>query len=172
MLYLLKKFFSRFLRDEKSKKRFAEVARQYVAITGLNIEVFDKTLEGLGKIHNFFEDSLPNERLQSMDPLLIEDNIAMACYTRYFHAARYCRQATAYPFRPDVDPNGDLERLRGASYVHTEDNAVQYLGKKVDNGKTKYSCLSLIDGVYLRIRYTDILTSAQRDFKKGMLSKL
>lgn len=128
---------SRFLRDEGSKNRYAGILRQYVAITGLNTDVFNKTLEGLEKIHRFFEDSLPNEELQPMIPLSIEDNAAMACHTRYFHSTRYCRQAIAYPFGSGVDPNGDLERLQGTSYVHTEDNAVQYLEKKIDEGRTK-----------------------------------
>jgi hypothetical protein len=129
------------LRDDKSKNRYASVARQYVAITGLNTEAFDKVMEGLGQIHNFFEDSLPHERLQPMIPLLMDDNYAFACHTRYFLSTRYCSQSTAYPFSQDVDPNGHLERLGGASYIHTEDNAVQYLGKKYDRGKTRYNWL-------------------------------
>ena len=129
--------FSRCLHDERSKNRYAGIIRQYVAISGLNIEVFNQLLDGLGKIHRFFKDSLPNKRLQPMIPLVIEDNVAMVCHTRYFHPTRYCRSATALLFGPGVDPKGYLEQLQGTSYIHTKDNVVQYLGKKSDEGGTR-----------------------------------
>lgn len=130
-------YFSRFLRDEQSRNHYAGVIRQYVAITGLNVEDFNKILEGLGRIHRHFEDSLPNDNFQPVAPLIIDDNITMACHTRYFNAIRHCRSAVAYPLGADVDPNGELEHLRGTSHIHTEDNAVQYLGKRIEEEKTK-----------------------------------
>lgn len=133
-------YISQIFKDERSRNRYAGFVRQYVAITGLNIEDFNKVLDGLGKVHSFFEDSLPNKCLQPMVPLIIEENVAMACHTRYFHPTRYSSSTPAHPFGPGVDPDGDLERLQGTSYIHTEDNAVQYLGKKFDiEGGTRYS---------------------------------
>jgi hypothetical protein len=106
--------------------------RQYVALTGLNLEDFNKTLEGLGKVHRFFEDLLPGNKLQPMETLSIDGNLALACHTRYFRERRHCRSAVPYPFGPGVDPNKDLERLGGDLYIHTEENVVQYLGRKTD----------------------------------------
>lgn len=108
-----------------------------MAITGLNINDFNKIIEGIAKIHSFFEDSLPNESLQPMIPLVMEENVAMACHTRYFHATRFYKSAIPHPLGSGVDPNGDLQLLQGDSYVHTEDNVVQYLEKKFDDGRIK-----------------------------------
>ena len=129
--------FSGLLQDQRKTNRYAGIIQQYVAVSGLNIEEFNKILDGLGKIHGFFGDSLPNKRLQPISPLVIEDNVAVACHTRYFSSARYCRSATAHPFGPGVDPNGELEKLQGTSFIHTEDNAVQYMGKKFNGGETR-----------------------------------
>lgn len=131
--YLL--FRSRFLKDEKSKYRYAGFIRQYVAISGLNICEFDKTLQGLDKVHRFFSDSLPKSNLEPMEPLLIDENLAMACHTRYFLRNRFCKSKKPHPFGPGVDPSGDLDRLAGNSYTHTDENDVQYLEKKVDSEK-------------------------------------
>ena len=121
----------------KSKDRLAGFIRQYVAITGLNIADFNKTLEGIGKIHRLFGDALPDITLEPMVPLLIHDHLAMACHTRYFLPSRLCISLNPHPFGPGVDPNGDLEKLKGTSYVHTEDNVVQYLGKRTFEGESK-----------------------------------
>jgi hypothetical protein len=78
-----------------------------------------------------------------MVPFTIDDSAAMACYTRYFLRSRSCKSLTPRQFGPGVDPNGDLEKLQGSLYVHTEDNAVQYLGEKPEKkeGKSKYDAL-------------------------------
>jgi len=101
------------------------------------MEDFNKTLEGFGRIHRYFEDSLPNDRIQPIIPLLIDENISIACHTRYFSSIRHHRSTIGFPFGPDVDPNGNLEKLSGSSYIHTEDNAVQYLEEKTEDGKKK-----------------------------------
>lgn len=128
--------FRQTLGDVKSKKKHAGSIRQYVAITGLNLEDFDRTMEGLGKVHRYFENSLPSHILEPMIPLF-DDYVAFGCHSRYFNSIRHGKSIISHPFGPDVDPNGDLELLRGDSHIHTEDNVVQYLGKKVDDGKTK-----------------------------------
>ena len=125
------------MRNEQSRGRYAAVVRQYVAITGLNIEDFNKLLESIERVHRYFGDCLPNNCLQPIAPLLIDDNIAMACYTRYFNPIRHGKTTASYPFGQGVDPNGELMQLGGSSYIHTEDNAIQYLEKKIENEKPK-----------------------------------
>jgi len=124
--------------NKASRARYATVIRQYVAITGLNLEAFQKTLEGQEKIHAFFQDSLPNQTLQPTSSISFHKNLAMACYTRYFQSTTIYRPLFPHPFGPGVDPNGDLNRLRGDTYMHIEDNVVQYLGRKFDDGVAKY----------------------------------
>ena len=86
-------------------------------------------------MHRFFEDTLSRFKMEPLEPVTIHENLTMPCYTRYFHPYRFCKSAAPYPFGPGVDPDRVLEQLGGAAYVHTEDNAVQYLGKKVDQEK-------------------------------------
>lgn len=161
-------------RDEKNKRRFTQHIRQYVALTGLNLEEFNRTIDGLRKIHKYFEDKLPKFKIEPIHPLTNRSNVALACYTRYFKESRYCRTTVACPFGPGVDPNGDLDRLAHDNFIHTEDNSVQYLKKQVDvDGSVKYVSFQitrqLIDSL---LSIADISTFIQFFFKWGILSKL
>lgn len=120
------------LRNDNSKRKLASYIRQYVAVTGLGLEEFNKTLEGLSKVHTYFEDILQTKKFDPLDSFSVGENVSLSCYTRYFQARRYCRSAVKQPFGPGVDPNGDLYTLGGDSFVHTEENVVQYLGIKVN----------------------------------------
>ena len=139
------------LQDDKSKKRYAGHIQQYVAITGLNLKDFNLTMEGLEKVHRYFEDSLPNNHLEPMTPLFYDDYLAFGCHSRYFLPTCHCKSTIPHQFGPNVDPNGDLEFLSGDSHIHTEDNAVQYLEKKVDEGRSKYTYLFQNRFLYLSI---------------------
>jgi hypothetical protein len=125
-------FFSHSLRDKKSKHRYANCICQYVALTGLNQEEFNKMLNGLMKVCSYFEDALPNYGIEPIEPLTIHNNIVMACYIQYFKPSCYCKTPVPYPFGPGVDPNGHLVVLTGNGFIHMENNSVQYLRKKVD----------------------------------------
>jgi hypothetical protein len=46
----------------------------------LNLEEFNKTLDGLMKVCSYFEDALPNYEMEPIEPLTIHNNITMACY--------------------------------------------------------------------------------------------
>jgi hypothetical protein len=72
-------FFSHSLQDKKSKHRYANCICQYVALMGLNLEEFNKTLDGLMK-RSYFKDALPNYKIEPVETLTIHNNIAMACY--------------------------------------------------------------------------------------------
>ena len=183
--------FRQFMGNKASRARYATVIRQYVAITGLNLEAFQKTLEGQEKIHAFFQDSLPNQTLQPTSSISFHKNLAMACYTRYFQSTTLYRPLFPHPFGPGVDPNGDLSRLCGDTYMHTEDNVVQYLSRKFDDGVARYISflflfsLKLKNFGHLKFTYSlthlltifffffnffwaGISTSIQRVFKRGI----
>ena len=98
-------------RDEGSKQRYTGIIRQYVALTGLGIEEFNSTLTGLARVHKYFKDVLPADKLERLDPFSLHGYLALACHTRYFHAHRLCQSAVAIPFGPGVDPSGVLERM-------------------------------------------------------------
>lgn len=117
----------------------ARNVRQYVAITGFDSESFAKTLAGLARVRRLFEDSLPINKLDSLQLVSMDGIPALSCHTRYFTTRRDCSSTILQNFGPHVDPNGDLEKLKGEDFVHTEDNIVQYLGKKEENEET--SCV-------------------------------
>lgn len=127
---------SHLLRNEKRRQRYAGYIRQYIALTGLDHEEFNESLGGFVKVHRYFQDALPTDKLHPLEPLSINGARALACHTRYFNARRYCQSAVSLPFGPWVDPNDDLKRIAGNSYIHTEDNVVQYLGRKTDDEKS------------------------------------
>ncbi|KAF8798316.1 hypothetical protein BYT27DRAFT_7123499, partial [Phlegmacium glaucopus] len=110
--------------------------RQYIAVTGIGLEEFNQILQGFGRVHNFFEDVLPVDKLERLELFSINGNLALACHTRYFQARCYCRSAVPQPFGPGVDPNGDLEQIGRDLFIHTEDNVVQYLARKNDTGQS------------------------------------
>ena len=87
-------------------------------------------------MHKYFEDVLPAGKLEPLEFFILHEYLALACYTRYFMACRYCQSAVAIAFGLGVDPNGNLERIGGDSYIHMEDNVVQYLGIKTDEEKS------------------------------------
>jgi hypothetical protein len=102
------------------------------------LDLFDKTLEGLARVHRCFGDLLPDGNLERIQAVSIDGSTALACHTRYFTARRSSHFIDQQPFGPGVDPNGYLENLRGDAYIHTQDNVVQYLGKKEIESGTSY----------------------------------
>ncbi|KAF8802306.1 hypothetical protein BYT27DRAFT_7050192, partial [Phlegmacium glaucopus] len=112
-----------------SKNRYAKFIQQYVAVTGIGLEEFSKVLSGLTRVHQYFEDLLPANKLEQLEPFSINGNLTLACHTRYFQSHRHCQSADPHPFGPGVDPNDDIKQIGGDLYIHTEDNVVQYLAR-------------------------------------------
>jgi len=121
-------------RDEASKNRYAAYIRQYIAITGLGLPEFNDMLTGLARVHKYFEDVLHSKKLEPLEPFVLNGHLSLACHTRYFTLRRLCRSEVPRAFGLGVDPHGDLARIGGDSHIHTEDNIVQYLTEKQDNG--------------------------------------
>ena len=115
---------------QRRNQHFAAYVCQYVAVTGIDLDLFNKTLEAHEKVHRCFSDLLPGGDLEALQPLSINGLSALPCHTRYFTFRRSCQTAVDRPFSPGVDPIGSLEKLKGTGYIHTEDNVVQYLGLK------------------------------------------
>jgi len=69
------------VRDNGSKQRYAGYIRQYIALTGLGLEEFNQVLMGLARAHKYFEDFLPLNKLELLEPFTINGNLALACHT-------------------------------------------------------------------------------------------
>ena len=157
--------------EKKRNQNLAAFVRQYVALTGLDMECFSKTLEAAARVHRFFEDFLSIEKLEPFQPISIDGFDVLACHTRYFMPRRNCRLLVEQPFGPGVDPNGDLERIKGNTYIHTEDNIVQYLEEKKKNDELMcVICENFFFFDIFKFCYIDIKTSIQLDFRRETLS--
>jgi hypothetical protein len=137
------------LNDPRRSQKFAAVARQHVALTGLNLEFFNDTLEGLARVHRFFQDSLPFDALEPFQIPTTDGFSILTSHTRYFTPRRNCCSPIIRTFGPNIDPNGDLESLKGHNYVHTEDNIVQYLYEKKTSNET--SCVIILEKFFVEI---------------------
>ena len=135
-LYRIEKYTRSVGNNKRQNRNYAGFIRQYVALSGLNLDSFNKSLEAFAKVHHSFGDLLPADKLESLPTISIDGFAALRCHTRYFTSRRNCpSRFVEQPFGPGVDPNGDLEEIKGDTYVHTEDNVVQYLEeKKGDEG--------------------------------------
>ena len=145
-------FISQTRNDQGRIQKFAAIARQYIALTGLNLDLFDDALEGLARVHRFFEDSLPPNSIESFQLPTIEGSSVLASHTRYFTPRRNSLSLILENFGPGVDPNGVLEYLKGSNFVHTEDNVVQYLGEKESKNGT--SCVINFE-IMLTMKFTN-----------------
>ena len=67
-------FSSHSLQDKRSKHHYANCICQYIALMGLNLEEFNKTLDGLSKVHSYFEDLLTDYEIEPVEPLTIHNN--------------------------------------------------------------------------------------------------
>ena len=103
-------------------------------MTGFGAEDFNQTLMGLARVHDYFRSVFP-DKICPFEPFDIDGNLALASSTRYFHSRHHNRSATPQAFGPGVDPHGILDKMGGETYIHTEDNVVQFLGRKTDDGK-------------------------------------
>lgn len=91
---------------------------------------------------------LPIDELEDFQPLSIDGTAAMACHTRYFTSRRSCQSAVPQSFGLGIDPDGTLESLKGQTFIHTEDNVVQYLGTKTTGGESSYVYYKAIFVIY------------------------
>ena len=105
------------------------------------MDYFNDVLKSFAKIHRHFEDTLSVDRLESHELVSMDESVAFVCHTRYFTSRRNSGFAIQIPFGPGVDPNGDLENLKGDTHIHTLDNMVQYLGRKEADDGSVLSCV-------------------------------
>ena len=102
------------------------------------MELFDETLQGLQEFIVFFEDSLPSNALKSFQLPMMEDFSILVAHTGYFTSCCDYFSPIIQIFGIGIDPNRDLEMLKGSHFVHTEDNIVQYLGEMEKNKEISY----------------------------------
>lgn len=112
---------------------------------------FTEVLTGVARVHKYFQDILPADKLEPFAPSSFEGDLVLSSHTRYFTPSRHLQFTMSQPFGPGVDPYGDLAKIGGQAYIHTEDNIVQYLAKKNDNGSAiRYVIIHEYDFIYIK----------------------
>ena len=91
--------------------------------------------------------------------MVINGNLSLAISTRYFHTHHHHTLAIPQTFGPGVNPNGILKTIAEDTYIHMEENVVQYLGRKGDDWKSfKYVFIYNYKNSFLLIffRYVNV----------------
>ena len=113
--------------------------RQGVILTGFQSPTFMQAAEAVRDIHSHFDREFPEGCLEqhSKDMEEPEDVDQIGMWNRYFTPAREAKGTQAIAFLPGVDPTGILRGMAqedgNCTYVHTEDNQVQYYTTRRDN---------------------------------------
>ena len=106
--------------------------RQGITLTGLQTPTFTKAAEAIRDIHSHFDRQFQEGALEehAKDQQETEELDRIDMWNRYFTPAREAKEMRAMPFLPGVDTQGTLRSMAqedsNCTYIHTEDNQVQY----------------------------------------------
>lgn len=124
-----------------SDHRQVKYERQTVTLSGLGADAFGRAVSSIHDVHSRFARTLPEGQLEEWGPTLFDSEFsAIEVGNRYFTGARDVGVWSKVPFGLSVDPYGVLLAAGGTSYVHCEDNVVQYYKRVVvpgDSGVSK-----------------------------------
>jgi hypothetical protein len=106
--------------------------RQHVVLTGLGSPTFTSTLKSAGEVFGCFDHQFSEGILDSWTSSE-EQSFGFPCFNisnRYFTPAKDAVNSQKITFPKGVNPHGILHGMSigdgNCSYVHTEDNLVQY----------------------------------------------
>lgn len=100
--------------------------KQSITITGLGASYFQSLLDAIHKIHYDFSCKLPENTLESWQPALYKDHLAISMSNPHYTPRDLMAIDSMIPFKACVDPEGILQRAMGAEFGHTPENEVEY----------------------------------------------
>lgn len=106
--------------------------RQTISITGFGTATFEQTVSAVKEIHEFFERSFSEKKLQGWTAGRFRQHQALDLSNRYFTPKRDAPGMEDRPFSEGVDPKGILEGMKQSGYIHGEENDVKYFARRVD----------------------------------------
>jgi len=119
-----------YIRNNNAVKQCSHL-RQAVSITGLGSPLFDAVIPTIEKIFFLFVHYLPPDSIEFWKPQQFREYDAICARTRLFTSRTQVVGINSISFDPLVDSNENLARLArmsNARFIHTTDNAVEYLG--------------------------------------------
>jgi hypothetical protein len=81
--------------------------------------------------------SFPEGRLETFSRSEYNDHVSLDASNRYFTPKRDAKNMTHVPFDRLVDPQGILENMATAGYVHGEENIVRYFARRIEEDGTE-----------------------------------
>ncbi|KAF9470570.1 hypothetical protein BDN70DRAFT_902002 [Pholiota conissans] len=100
--------------------------RQAITITGLGSDLFDNYVQNMEHIYLTFSNHFPDGKLDKWEPAMYQGVMAFDAHARYFTQKHFVPSSESIPFHSTVDPDGNLESMRGEDMVHAADNEVDY----------------------------------------------
>lgn len=98
-----------------------------------------KAIEAISDIHSHFDRQFQEGALEeyAKDTEGSEEGDRISTWNRYFTPAREAKEMNDIAFLPGVDPAGILRSMAKedgtSTYLHTDDNQVQYYTMRRDN---------------------------------------
>jgi hypothetical protein len=106
----------------------AGFVRQAVTLCGLGAVGYQDTIDGILAIDSYIRRHLPESSVEPMTFISEYGNSGptLDLANRYFTSRKLAPFEPAIPIDDTIDPHGNLGRLAGLDYVHTEENRVEY----------------------------------------------
>ena len=96
-LYRIEKYTRSVGNNKRRNRNYAGFIRQYVALSSLNLDSFNKSLEAFAKVHCSFGDLLPADKLESLPTVSIDGFAALRCHTMTHQRTIYPQENTHKP---------------------------------------------------------------------------
>jgi hypothetical protein len=107
--------------------------RQAITLTGLGSPSFDDAVASAQEIYLLFQRQFPEGKLQNWSSSTFRDYPTLELSNRYFTPKKDALNMEHLPFHKTVDPHGILEAMAREGYKHTEENAVSYYARRIDD---------------------------------------
>ncbi|KAF8896010.1 hypothetical protein BD779DRAFT_1466051 [Infundibulicybe gibba] len=149
--------------------------RQGVTITGLGSPTFELAMNVAVEISRMFDRQFPEGKMEPWGPSTTEmEQSCIELSNRYFTPKRDAPRMSHIPFSAAIDPEGILESIAKAGYIHGEENMVDYYTCSHENGGEKFrkagpQVFRIGDLVEVQVSFTVVPLKAG---KRKMLSVL
>ncbi|KAF8879257.1 hypothetical protein BD779DRAFT_1407445, partial [Infundibulicybe gibba] len=113
--------------------------RQGVTIMGLGSPTFEYAMNAVVDISRMFDRQFPEGKMELWIVSTTDrEQSSIEVSNRYFTPKRDAPQMTRVPFPESVDPQGILESMTKAGYVHGEENEVGYYTYSQEDGEERF----------------------------------
>jgi hypothetical protein len=107
--------------------------RQSISLGGMGTPLFEASIENMIQGYGILARNVPSTHLVPHGIIeTIDGTSSLNFVNRYFTPKRDAPSARAVPFTREIDPHGILTATGGETYIHTEENVVNYYKRTTD----------------------------------------